>query len=141
MTTQDTIHGAAPGCRRLSNTHPHKRGAVPVVKGSTHTNRTGVSRTFLSRSTLHICGQHLRIKVRVVSYYHQRLPLWEAAPHSERRGILNNASTHNTNPQIPANPYPATVHHKHGLEELVECRIDDMLGALMSVLLTVQITN
>ena len=50
--TQDVIHRAARGCRRLSNAHPHKSSAVPAVKASTHTNHSGASHTFLSRSTL-----------------------------------------------------------------------------------------
>ena len=50
---QYIIHGAAPGYRGLSNTHPHKGSPVPVVKGSTH--KPHRSESYLSsRSTLSV---------------------------------------------------------------------------------------
>ena len=56
---QDIIRGTAPGYRGLSTIHPHRRCSVPVAKGSTHINHTGVSSTCRHAPPSHIHGHRL----------------------------------------------------------------------------------
>ena len=65
---QYMIHGAAPGYRGLSNAH--KRSSVPVVKGSTRINHTGVSLTCRHAPRSNTYVQYLVFKVRPYLCYH-----------------------------------------------------------------------
>ena len=91
------IHGAAPGHRGRSNTHPHRRSSVPVVKGATHVNHKRVSCADHHASPSHIFGHYLVIKDRTVTLLSSQLPLAEEALHTSRH-IAYNDSAHNAKP-------------------------------------------
>ena len=108
---QDTIHGAAPGYRRLSNTHSHGRSAVHVVKGFTHMSHRGVTRILSSCSTL--------TYMRTVSCHQSPGPILSSSATASRGGSSTRRGTYQImhrhilrNSQISADQYRTTAYHK-----------------------------